>query len=332
MAKKILLINGGGMFGIVPAFFLDYVKDYTGHDFRENLDCLAGSSIGGILAAIYACGHQPTAVLHSFEPACKEIFSKRFVAKLNPLAAPRYDDDALKKFIYEFVGDRTIGDTKFNYPNMDMFFAGLDVTDDSFKVWDNITGKDDHERLKDICRITCAAPTYFDAVDRDGHAMVDCGLIENTMLMTTTIGYKTKRNVPFEEMDVLLIGTGFLEDEKPLDFKRYNSLNQLGILFNLIIPYVTQSNELASIYWARGLGLRNFYYYNPVKIHGELDETWRLKDVVEDCKHFGSDFIKTWNNFMSDEKKDPVKDVRDLIVLPRDLGESYYKKVEDSAV
>lgn len=330
MAKKILLINGGGMFGLVPAFFIDYIKDYTGHDFRENLDCLAGSSIGGILAAIYACGHQPTVVKQAFTPACKEIFKKRLVAKLNPLAAPRYSDEALNKFIFEFVGEHNIGDTKILYPHMDMFFAGLDVTDDSFKVWDNITGQDDPEKLRDICRITCAAPTYFDAVNRNNHAMVDCGIIENTMLMTTTIGYKTKRNVPFEEMDVLLIGTGFLEDEKPLDFKRYNSLNQLGILFNLIIPYVTQSNELASIYWARGLGLRNFYYFNPVKIHGELDETWRLPDVEDDCVEFAPKFVDTWNNFMSDEKKDPVKDVRDLIVLPEDFGETYYKKVENA--
>ena len=30
---------------------------------------------------------------------------------------------------------------------------------------------------------------------------------------------------------------------------------------------------------------------------------------------------------MSDEKMDPVKDVRDLIVLPPDLGEKYYSKV-----
>ena len=328
MAKKILLINGGGMFGLVPAFFIDYIKDYTGHDFRENLDCLAGSSIGGILAAIYACGHAPTVVKQAFTPACKEIFSKRWAARINPLAAPRYSDTELSKFIYEFVGEREIGDIKINYPDLDCFFAGLDVTEDSFKVWDNITGADDKEKLKDICRITCAAPTYFDAVNRGGHAFIDCGLIENTMLMTTTIGYKNKRNVPFEEMDVLLIGTGFLEDDKPLDFKRYNSLNQLGILFNLIIPYVTQSNELASIFWARGLGLRNFYYFNPVKIHGELDETWRLPGVEDDCKEHAMKFVETWNNFMSDEKKDPVKDVRELIVLPKDLGETYYHKVE----
>lgn len=327
MAKKLLLINGGGMFGLVPAFFLDYVKDYTGKDFRDGLDCLAGSSIGGILAAIYACGHQPTVVKQAFEPACREIFKKRLAARLNPLAAPRYADDSLKNFIYEFTGERELGDIRINYPKLDCFFAGLDVTDDAFKVWDNITGKDDREKLKDICRITCAAPTYFDAVDRDGHAMVDCGLIENTMLMTTTIGYKTRRNVPFEDMDVLLIGTGFLEDEKPLDFARYNSLNQLGILFNLIIPYVTQSNELASIYWARGLGLRNFYYFNPVKIHGELDETWRLPGVEKDCGEYAMKFVETWQKFMSDEKLDPVKDVRDLIILPPDLGEKYYSKV-----
>ena len=328
MAKKILLINGGGQYGLIPAYFLSIVQDYTGEDFREHLDCLAGSSIGGILAATYAAGMHPKVIHQVFAPACGEIFKKRLVAKINPLAAPRYSDEALQSFIDGYVKDKTLADTRKFYPKLDTFFAGVDVTTDHFKVWDNITGQDTDVKLRDIARITCAAPTYFDAVNVDGHAMVDCGIIENTMLMTTTIGYKTKRNVPFEEMDVMLIGTGFLEDEEPLTFKKYNSLNQLGILFNLIIPYVTQSNELASIYWARGLGLRNFYYFNPVVIHGELDEAWRLPGVEEECHKFDRKFIDMWNRFLSDDKKDPVKDIRELIVLPQHLGEEYYWGIE----
>ena len=328
MAKKILLINGGGQYGFIPAYFLSLVKDFTGEDFRAHLNCLSGSSIGGVLAAIYAAGMDPLNIKNAFIAACEKIFSKRFAAIINPLTAPRYCDEALNSFINAYVGERTIGDIHPKYPNLDVFFAGLDVTEDYFKVWDNITGKDDYEKLKDICRITCAAPTYFDAVNRRDHALVDCGLIENTMLLTTTIGYKNKREVPFEEMDVLLLGTGFLVDEKPLTFKKYSSLNQLGILFNLIIPYVTQSNELASIYWARGLGLRNFYYFNPVTIHGELDETSLLPGVEKDCIEWDKRFIQTWNSFLSYEKKDPVKDVRELIVLPPKQGELYYRKVE----
>jgi len=328
MAKKLLLINGGGQFGLIPAYFLSLVKDFTGEDFREHLDCLSGSSIGGILAAIYASGMDPLNIRNAFPIACREIFQKRFAAKVNPLAAPKYGDEALQSFIDGYVGQRTVGDIRLLYPHLDTFFAGLDITDDSFKVWDNITGDDDDEKLRDICRITCAAPTYFDGVDRNGHAMVDCGLIENTMLMTTTIGYKTKRSVPFEEMDVLLLGTGFLVDSEPLDFKKYSNLSQLGILFNLIIPYVTQSNELASIFWARGLGLRNFYYFNPVTIYGELDDTSLLNKTAADCVPWDQTFIKTWKNFLSDEKKDPVKDVRDLIILPPQQCEDYYRKIE----
>jgi hypothetical protein len=327
MAKKILLINGGGQFGLIPAILLSWVYDTNKQDFRECIDCLSGSSIGGILTAMYAAGNDPQTIANAFAPACRKIFNKRFIAKINPLASPRYDDDQLESFIKSYVKDKTVGDIHKKYPKLDVFFAGLDVTDDSYKVWDNITGKDDRERLSDICRITCAAPTYFDAVNRGNHAMVDCGLIENTMLMTTTIGYKNRRNVPFEEMDVLLIGSGYLMDKEPLDYKKYSSMNQLEMLFNLIIPYVTQSNELASIYWARGLGLRNFYYFNPVAIYGEMDDTSLLPRVGDDAMMWGLRFMETWNSFLSDEKKDPVKDVRELIVLPPEIGEKYYIKV-----
>lgn len=324
MAKKLLLINGGGQFGIIPAFFLSRLK---GFDFREKIDCLSGSSIGGILAAAYAAGADPREIFDIFPAGCKEIFKKRIWARMNPLTSPTYDNEALLKFIEQYVGERTVGDIKRIYPHLDTFFAGLDATEDYFKVWDNITGKDDDVKLKLISAITSAAPTYFDAINVNGHAMVDCGLIENTMLMTTTTGYKSKRGVPFEEMDVLLIGAGYLVDEEPLTFKKYDSLNQLGILFDLIIPYVVTSNELASIFWARNLGLRNFYYFNPVITRGGLDETKLLPETVEECWHWEQPFLNIWNDFISDVKKDPVKDVRDLIVLPPDKAEAYYSRV-----
>lgn len=326
MAKKIVLINGGGAFGFIPAHFLSLIEEHTKQDFRKCIDCLAGSSIGGILTAIYSLGHNPKVISDAFLPACEEIFSKRFVARINPLASPRYNDDKLKAFIDDYVDGSTLAATRHVYPNLDLFFAGLDVTEDYFKVWDNITGKDNGTLLKDICRITCAAPTYFDAVDLNDHAMVDCGLIENTMLMTTTIGYKNARKVPFEDMDVLLIGTGFLQDKEPLTAKRYNSLNQLGILYNLIIPYVTQSNELASIYWARGLGLRNFYYFNPVVIDCDMDDIDNVLPKKFDAVAYDNRFLAVWHRFLSDDKLDPHKEVRDLIVLPENLAENYYKR------
>lgn len=324
MAKKILLINGGGQFGIIPAYFLSLLKD---GDFRDSIDCISGSSIGGILAAAYAAGVNPQEIIDIFPAGCKEIFSKRLWAKLNPLASPKYDNKPLLKFIEQYVGDRTVGDTKIIYPHLDMFLAGLDVTDDYFKVWDNITGKDDDVRLKEICAITSAAPTYFDAINLNGHAMVDCGLIDNTMILTATTGYKSKRHVPFKDMDVLLIGAGYLMDKEPLTFKKYNKLSQVGILFDLVLPYIVTSNELASIFWARQLGFRNFYYFNPVVTKGGLDETKLIPSTQEECKHWDNAFTKTWNNFMSDEKKDPVKDVRELIILPPEVEEKYYSTV-----
>ena len=100
MAKKLLLINGGGQFGIIPAFFLSRLK---GFDFREKIDCLSGSSIGGILAAAYAAGADPREIFDIFPAGCKEIFKKRIWARMNPLTSPTYDNEALLKFIEQYV-------------------------------------------------------------------------------------------------------------------------------------------------------------------------------------------------------------------------------------
>lgn len=127
MAKKILIINGGGQFGLIPAYFLSIIQDYAKQNFREKIDCLSGSSIGGILAATYAAGNDPHVIRDAFTPACKAIFKKRLAAKLNPLAAPKYGDTELQGFIDDYVDSETLGDIKKLYPNLDVFFAGLDV-------------------------------------------------------------------------------------------------------------------------------------------------------------------------------------------------------------
>ena len=59
---KVLVLAGGGIFGIIVAKFLSFIND----NFIDKIDTLSGCSIGGILANAYASGANTTDVLNGF--------------------------------------------------------------------------------------------------------------------------------------------------------------------------------------------------------------------------------------------------------------------------
>ncbi|WP_420421818.1 patatin-like phospholipase family protein [Simkania sp.] len=50
MGKKILSFDGGGIRGVIPAYFLHKLEEATGVTLATNADLLAGTSTGSIIA------------------------------------------------------------------------------------------------------------------------------------------------------------------------------------------------------------------------------------------------------------------------------------------
>ena len=176
---KILILAGGGFFGIIIAKFLSYIQS----DFVSQLDTLSGCSIGGILANAYAVGAKPNDILQSFIIGGDDIFSKRFVAKINPLTSPTYGHQKLKSFIQKFCGDKKLGDVKKIFPNLNVVIPTLNLTDDEYKVWRNFIKADCDIPLTTLSLMTSAAPTYFQGIQYQGKCYIDGGLIEVTSIM-----------------------------------------------------------------------------------------------------------------------------------------------------
>lgn len=294
---KVLVICGGGIFGAIPAHFLSMLppEEQT----LSKIDLLAGCSIGGILAASYATGKSFTTVDNMFQKQAPDCFKKRLMAVFNPVACPTYQNSSIDNVLDELIGDNLMGDVRNIYPDLDLIIPSLNITDDSYKVFDNITGQDDHIKLSTIAGITSAAPSYFSGRELDGKCYVDGGMIEVAPLLTATTALKGKRGVPFEDMDVLMLGTGRDIDEKPLTVSRYNGLTLLGMATDVIVPYVTLSNEMSTRYWGEHIGYGHFEYFNPCTVNGAMDDTSQIKDLVEKANKYEELFLASWYKWLN---------------------------------
>ena len=296
--KKVLIICGGGIFGAIPAHFLSMVP----YEDMNRLDLISGCSIGGILASAYCVGRSFKEIDKVFQERADECFDKRWQAYLNPLASPKYKNESLDKVIFSMIGSAKVKDIRGYFPNLDYVVPSLDFTNDNYKVWDNITGKDDEMSLTSIAGFTSAAPSYYSGRDWNGKCMIDGGLIEVAPLLTATTALKGKRKVPFIDMDVLMIGTGveIKDDYKKVTTKQYNDLSLLGIATDVLVPYATLSNEMATRYWGANIGYHSFNYFNPCTIKGDLDDTSQVSNLVAQCDVWDEDFIYAWKKFMED--------------------------------
>ena len=292
---KLLILAGGGFFGIIIAKFLSYVEQ----NFVQQINCLSGCSIGGILASCYASGAKPKDVLQAFKVGGQQIFHKRLVSKFNPLASPTYDNEKLKQFIESFCGDKTLGDIKNKYPHLQVVIPTLNLTDDNYKVWRNFVQSDCKIPLKTLSLMTSAAPTYFDGVQWQGKCYVDGGMIQVTSVLTAATAVKDKLGIPFHDMDVLVMGTGSLIDKQPITYSKYSKFNQLDVCLKVVVPYVTLSNQLASKYWAKQLGFNSFEFFNPIQIWGGLDQTHNKDIMLQDCQMYKNKFLIAWQKFLS---------------------------------
>ena len=295
MRKKVLIIVGGGIYGCVPAHFLAMLPEELRN--LNKVDCLSGCSIGGILAAAYAAGHDFKFVDEFFQAHADDCFDRRFVARLNPLACPTYSADGLNDMLKQMLGKKTMKDTRDIYPQLDLFIPGLNLTDDKYKVFDNIDDLD--AKLTTVASITSAAPSYYPGVQYQRKCYIDGGLIEVAPLLTATTALKGKRGVPFEDMDVLMLGTGRDVDDKPLSCKDYNDLGLLGLALKVVVPYATLSNELATVYWGKNMGFHSFEYFNPCTHNGQLDDTDQIPDMVKQCDKHKEEFLETYNNWLN---------------------------------
>ena len=219
---------------------------------------------------------------------------------VNPLACPTYSNDQLKSFINMYTGNMILEDVRKKYSHLNLIIPTLNLTDDQYKVFDNISkSEDDDVTLELLSLMTSAAPTYFEAIEYKNKCIVDGGLIEVIPLLTTVTALKSKLGIEFKDMDVLILCTGTLIDKKPITFEEYSKYNMLDVGLKVVVPYVTLSNELATKFWGEHLGFNSFKLFNPIQIWGGMDSTQNLDTILQDCEMYKTQFLRAWRKFLA---------------------------------
>ena len=86
---------------------------------------------------------------------------------------------------------------------------------------------------------------------------MDGGVLENIPIISTYTTLHSELGVQPEDLDIFVFGAGDLEKEKNHRIEEVNNWSVIDTLKNLIIPYVTDSNEMTSLYWGLQMGFRS---------------------------------------------------------------------------
>lgn len=234
---RILSIDGGGIRGIIPGMVLvrleEKLKLVSANPqaaISDYFDLFAGTSTGGILS----CAHLIPADKNSNRPKYsaqeivnlyfekgKDIFDLNLAQKIRSgfgISDEKYNASGIEKALQQYMGNTQLSElikpcviTAYDIEHRKTVF---------FTQHSAIADKRKDFYVKDVCRSTSAAPTYFECariqnMKGENFALVDGGLFANN---PTLCAYAEARKIfkkPFkdkgvtaEDMMILSIGTG----------------------------------------------------------------------------------------------------------------------------
>jgi patatin-like phospholipase/acyl hydrolase len=185
MTRRILSIDGGGILGLIPAMILADIEARAGRPAAELFDLVAGTSTGGIIACAVAAGIPARDVVALYRERGRQIFSKSFGHRLATgfgLWGPQYGAAGIETALAAVFGDRRLSGCA-----VELLVPAYDIEARTPHLFKSLKAQDYAWRdyhLRDVCRATSAAPTYFPparitSLAGDEAAFVDGGLYAN---------------------------------------------------------------------------------------------------------------------------------------------------------
>lgn len=228
--RRILSLDGGGIRGLVTCRWLAAVDGALGAAGKAQIpgsfDLLAGSSTGGLIACGLALGHPPDVLADLYRARRHEIFpgmARRLWSRATRLlsdgpSAPRYDGKGLEKVLADVFGDARLGDCRV--PTLVPSYDTVSRKPVIFKSF-----KPEHAdlRVRDVCRATSAAPTYFPAhpLRVEGHdcALIDGGVVANNPT-ACAIAEALRRDDNVDcTRDLVVVSVGSGERTRPIELR-----------------------------------------------------------------------------------------------------------------
>lgn len=314
---KILSIDGGGIRGIIPILVLEHMRstlDNLGYKkpFYSLFDIIAGTSTGGLIASALSLSSTEFSslkksdttplneLLFMYEKFSKDIFSKKCFTSINQLFNPKYSAKPFEKILSSLFHSLTLKDlqtnflvTSFNMYNMEPLF---------FK-WRPAYSRNQSDLnfyLKDVCRATSAAPTYFPPAvvhpvpnNEKKYWLIDGGTFANNPALCAYIeGRKIYPNA--DQYLIVSLGTGYTNIcYKKMDLKDWGILGWISPWNDVPILKSTMQGETAStMHMLHNLPSVNVYRFDILLENGAyaLDQT--SKNQIQKLKQKAEQMIQ----------------------------------------
>ncbi len=240
----ILSIDGGGIRGMIPIQILAHIEEKLGCSIGEVFDCVAGTSIGGIIALTLTQPdpqnpskpkYSAAAAAQFLEQAGPIVFEKskmQSLKSLDGLRAPKFSNENLKRILNDRFSDTTIDEAV-----TDVLIPSYDLIKGKPAIFTHFKGQNTSNPcfMKDIGMATSAAPTYLPSYAFQGLNAVDGGLIANNPSLLAYM--KAAGHIePNRDIYILSIGTGemMMQSITPQESENYGMIQWLPKILDLI--------------------------------------------------------------------------------------------------
>ncbi|MDB5130573.1 MAG: Patatin [Mucilaginibacter sp.] len=258
--KKILSIDGGGIRGIIPGQILialeNKLKQRTQNPeakIADFFDFFAGTSTGGILICILLCPSETDAKKARFsaEDAVglyrdngNKIFESSMLHKLmslNGIAEEKYEAKGMEKCLSNYFKDIRLSQllkpciiTAYDIERRETkFFAQQDCASQGLAA---------DFLIREVCRATSAAPTYFEpelieSLNGVSYACVDGGVFANNPALCAYSEVRNAKDNPTaKDMFVVSIGTGSKDESYKFDIaKNWGAIGWVKPVINIMM-------------------------------------------------------------------------------------------------
>ncbi|MBP9752397.1 MAG: patatin-like phospholipase family protein [Proteobacteria bacterium] len=225
---RILVLDGGGIRGILELYFLALLEEETKKHTTELFHMMGGTSVGGQITALLNIKDSQTGkakysarfLLDYYLKHYPKVFQTKWHT-LFGLTGEKYKTTPFKKLI-----DNLAGNILYQDGVIPTFATAYDLTSDGTSKLKVFSSKDKEKlSVKDVILATTAAPGYFKSHKAsNNHEYMDGGIVANNpSLVGINLAYEHFSN--FSKVVLVSLGTGFFPDSK----EKYSSLRHVAL-------------------------------------------------------------------------------------------------------
>ena len=209
-----LCLSGGGYRGLFTALVLEQLEDKAGNHLEKHFDAIAGTSVGGVLAAGLALRIPASKMRAVLERHGRRVFDSRIRLgrwrlpvrnRLRVAYRARYAQAPLAEVIEELLDPLQLSEVR-----KPLLLPAVELGAGAPRLlvsggFDGAGASD--LQLRDAVLATTAAPTYFPPHHVNGRVFVDGGLVANAPDLAAVTEAVRLFGCELDDMRVLSIGT-----------------------------------------------------------------------------------------------------------------------------